>query len=227
MYRHSARQAPSITLALGVITGDAIPDVTGDDTEGDMGDGTRWLTYEDMGTALGITTESAKRLAMRHKWPRQPGNDGRARVAVPEERLQEAPQAGGGDIACEATDDVILVDMDDAPGDVTGDARDDARTLIGYLERRVDELVDELADARNEVRAVRFEAETLRGQAGRADVLVALVEAERARTAEVRTEMTARLDLGQTLLEGVQAERDRLLVEVSRQRQPWYRRLVG
>ncbi len=29
-------------------------------------DGTRWLTYEDMGAALGITTESAKRLAMRH-----------------------------------------------------------------------------------------------------------------------------------------------------------------
>ena len=58
-------------------------------------------------------------------------------------------------------------------------------------------------------------------------MLVALVEAERARTAEVRTEMTARLDLGRTLLEGVQAERDRLLVEVGRQRQPWYRRLVG
>ena len=67
----------------------------------------------------------------------------------------------------------------------------------------------------------------MRAQAGQADVLMALVETERARTAEVRTEMTARIDLGRLLLEGVQAERDRLLVEVGRQRQPWYRRLVG
>ena len=58
-----------------------------------MGGETRWLTYEDMGVALGITSESAKRLAMRHKWPRRPGNDGRAVVAVLEERLGEAAQA--------------------------------------------------------------------------------------------------------------------------------------
>lgn len=56
---------------------------------------------------------------------------------------------------------------------------------------------------------------------------MALVETERAHTAAVRTEMTARIDLGRTLLESVQAERDRLLVEIGRQRQPWYRRLVG
>ena len=181
--------------------------------------GTRWLTYEDMGAALGITTESAKRLAMRHKWPRRPGNDGRASVAVPEERLEEAAQALRGDI----TDD----DTPATAGDVTDDGRNDARALIGYLERRVEELTDDLADTRNELRAARFEADTLRVLAGRADVLVALVETERARTAEVRTEMRARIDLGRVLLEGVQAERDRLLVEVKDRRQSWVGRLVG
>ncbi len=185
--------------------------------------GTRWLTYEDMGAALGITTESAKRLAMRHKWPRRPGNDGRALVAVPEERLEEAAQLVRGDAIGDGTDDDTPVTI----GDVTDDGRSDARALIGYLERRVEELTDDLADTRNELRAARFEADTLRAQAGRADVLVALVEAERTRTAEVRTEMTARIDLGRTLLEGVQAERDRLLVEVKDRRQSWVGRLVG
>ncbi len=185
--------------------------------------GTRWLTYEDMGAALGITTESAKRLAMRHKWPRRPGNDGRALVAVPEERLEEAAQLVRGDAIGDGTDDDAPVTI----GDVTDDGRSDARALIGYLERRVEELTDDLADTRNELRAARFEADTLRAQAGRADVLVALVEAERTRTAEVRTEMTARIDLGRTLLEGVQAERDRLLVEVKDRRQSWVGRLVG
>ncbi len=185
--------------------------------------GTRWLTYEDMGAALGITTESAKRLAMRHKWPRRPGNDGRALVAVPEERLEEAAQLVRGDTIGDGTDDDAPVTI----GDVTDDGRSDARALIGYLERRVEELTDDLADTRNELRAARFEADTLRAQAGRADVLVALVEAERTRTAEVRAEMTARIDLGRTLLEGVQAERDRLLVEVKDRRQSWMERLVG
>ncbi len=188
-----------------------------------MGGATRWLTYEDMGVALGITSESAKRLAMRHKWPRRPGNDGRALVAVPEERLEEVAQAvASGSIADGADDDTPVT-----AGDVTDDGRSDAHALIGYLERRVEELTDDLADTRNELRAARFEADTLRAQAGRADVLVALVETERTRTVEVRTEMTARIDLGRALLEGVQAERDRLLVEVRDRRQSWVGRLVG
>ena len=187
-----------------------------------MGGETRWLTYEDMGLALGITSESAKRLAMRHKWPRRPGNDGRALVAVPKERLDEAAQTVTSGSITDNTDDDIPV----AVADITDDGRSDARALIGYLERRVEELSDDLSDTRNELRAARFEADMLRARAGRADVLVALVETERTRTVEVRTEMTARIDLGRALLEGVQAERDRLLVEVRDRRQSWVGRLV-
>ena len=184
---------------------------------------TRWLTYEDMSLALGITSESAKRLAMRHKWPRRPGNDGRALVAVPEERLEETAQTVTSGSITDNTDDDTPVTV----ANVTDDVRSDARALIGYLERRVEELSDDLSDTRNELRAARFEADTLRAQAGRVDVLVALVETERTRTVEVRTEMTARIDLGRALLEGVQAERDRLLVEVRDRRQSWMGRLVG
>jgi hypothetical protein len=48
---------------------------------------TKWMTYDEMATALGITPESARRLVTRRKWPRKIGSDGKARIAVPAERL--------------------------------------------------------------------------------------------------------------------------------------------
>jgi len=46
-----------------------------------------------MAEALKITPESANRLARRKRWPRVKGNDGRTRVAMPEEALvrQDSP----------------------------------------------------------------------------------------------------------------------------------------
>ncbi len=49
----------------------------------DAGDGTRWMTYAELAAAREITKASATRLAFRKGWPRQTGNDGQARVAVP------------------------------------------------------------------------------------------------------------------------------------------------
>ena len=42
-----------------------------------------WLTYQDLGVRLGVRLEAAKRRAIRAKWARMPGHDGRARVRVP------------------------------------------------------------------------------------------------------------------------------------------------
>ena len=153
----------------------------------DMVEGaTRWLSYDDMAVALGITPDSARRLATRHKWPRRMGNDGRALVAVPEGRLQQAHDTG----ADVSPDNPADVDHDDAPG-----VGRDARALIGYLERRVGELTDELAaarrvgeEARAEAKEARATAEVLRVQAGQVDVLTALVAAERAHLADARIE---------------------------------------
>ena len=44
-----------------------------------------WLTYQDLGVRLGVTPEAAKRRAIQAKRARMPGNDGRARVRVPDE----------------------------------------------------------------------------------------------------------------------------------------------
>ncbi len=163
----------------------------------------RWLTYDDMADALAITPDSARRLATRHKWPRRPGNDGRALVAVPEERL-ERPQEPRAEAA---PDDAA----DDAP-----DTGRDARALIGYLERRVGELTDDLfesrrvaEEARAEARQARTAADALRVQAGQVDVLTALVAAERAHLAEVRV------------------DRDRIVAILAERPTPWIERVAG
>src|ERR1700690_3907768 len=55
----------------------------GNDYRDDVGDDLRWLSYDELGQARGISTASAIRLAFRRKWRRQDGNDGTVRVAVP------------------------------------------------------------------------------------------------------------------------------------------------
>jgi ElaB/YqjD/DUF883 family membrane-anchored ribosome-binding protein len=49
----------------------------------DVGDDFRWLSYEEIGQACGISAASAIRLAFARKWKRRDSNDGTVRVAVP------------------------------------------------------------------------------------------------------------------------------------------------
>jgi hypothetical protein len=48
-----------------------------------IGDGARRMTYAELAAVRGISPASAKRLAQRHRWGRQVGNDGVTRVTVP------------------------------------------------------------------------------------------------------------------------------------------------
>src|SRR5215471_15778227 len=48
-----------------------------------VGDGARRMTYAELAAVRGISRTSAKRLAQRHHWGRQVGNDGVVRVTVP------------------------------------------------------------------------------------------------------------------------------------------------
>ena len=45
----------------------------------------QWLTYQDLAVRLGVTPEAARRRAIRGKWARMPGNDGRTRVRAPDD----------------------------------------------------------------------------------------------------------------------------------------------
>src|SRR3954454_22525541 len=53
-----------------------------------------WLTIDEAAARLGISRESVRRTALRKRWAKRPGNDGRVRLGVPVERLPSAPPVG-------------------------------------------------------------------------------------------------------------------------------------
>ena len=132
-----------------------------------MVEGTRWLTYDDLAAALRITPDSARRLVARRKWPKKPGNDGRALIAVPLDRL---PPDNLSDISPDTGPDV----REDASPDVTPVVPPDTSSPVHALQARVTELEAEL----------RTERERSAG-------LSAVAEAERRHAAEIRSDRDA------------------------------------
>jgi hypothetical protein len=57
-----------------------------------VGDGARRMTYAELAQARGISLASARRLARRHHWPRQVGNDAVVRVTVLLGQLRTVPR---------------------------------------------------------------------------------------------------------------------------------------
>src|SRR3954451_14713225 len=62
-----------------------------------MSDETVRLTYSDLAKARGITLAAARRMTLRHKWPKQVGNDGLTRVSVPASALGRVERVSTGD----------------------------------------------------------------------------------------------------------------------------------
>jgi hypothetical protein len=48
-------------------------------------DETQWLTYRQAADKLGVSPQAVRQKAIRGRWPRTKGNDGQARVQVPEQ----------------------------------------------------------------------------------------------------------------------------------------------
>ena len=55
-----------------------------------MDDGGEWVSYSELAQRRGIDRDSASRLAVRHRWRRRKGNDGRAHILVPADYLNPA-----------------------------------------------------------------------------------------------------------------------------------------
>ena len=105
---------------------------------------TRWLTYEEAGHVLGIGPDSVARRARRLRWPRLPGNDGRARVAVPADVLPASGPAAAPD---QGADDTADNSPDDS-GDRGGRVRPDESRTIKALEGEATALREALARER-------------------------------------------------------------------------------
>src|SRR5215212_6105753 len=127
-----------------------------------MTDGSvKWMSYDELAAAMGINRESARQLAIRKRWGRRKGNDGKARVGVPEDALRPDPRPATGP------------STSPAPSESTSDDTSPIRVLTRHIERLEQELV-----AAKEKAAER---DTLAAQL---DALRTVLEIERLRTDE-------------------------------------------
>jgi hypothetical protein len=147
----------------------------------DAGDGV-WVTYGELAKARNIERRAAVRLAQRHRWRRQAGNDGLTRALVPPDWLKPVDRAR--DVA---GDDVARRTSDDAPDDAGNVAR-----AIAVLQQAVDVLQDQFA-------AERVRGDDARDKADRAETTTAGLRQRlddlTAKLADAQAELATALDL--------------------------------
>jgi hypothetical protein len=181
------------------------------------------LTYAELAEALKIEPASANKLARRRRWPRVPGNDGKARVSVPEEALVRRDSPPPSPL------DVPPVSPQDSPPD----------NLIKALEAHVETLKAQLAAA--ETRIAKQAEDLVAYDAAYAGGLAAeraKVEAERAKAERVIAEFAARDAQRADELKAEQAQTEKAIAAFSalaerldafaaERARPWWRRLAG
>jgi hypothetical protein len=162
-------------------------------------DDTRSLTYAELGKARGISTASAKRLAPRHGWHKEPGNDGLARVRVPATWLETPPATDGARRPGDTSPATV-------PVATLARVQQDAENAIRATEARAEQEAQAAAELR--VQAARLEGELagLQEAMRRADAAAQRAE-------EGRREAEAARDVARgesaTSREQVTAERER------------------
>src|SRR4051812_46497643 len=155
----------------------------------------RWMTYAELAELMGCPSGAARARAVRRRWRRQIGNDGLARVLVPD----------GEDLSPKWTPTVRLNDSETTPqtdpapsAPTTPSPRDHDAELMAKLERLQAELVEmarKLGAAEADVTNAKGLAEELRQDrdAWRAQIEGARGEAERRRNEaeQARSELAA------------------------------------
>jgi len=137
-------------------------------------DGARRMTYAELAEVRGISLSSARRLVLRHRWPRQRGNDGVVRVIVPLTALAKSAETAGFHVtatdpttshatdavsppAVTTTDPMTVIAID-----ILSQAVEMLREDLGIANRRIHELLVALSDASTAARISGNKAAGLR-----------------------------------------------------------------
>jgi hypothetical protein len=133
----------------------------------DMAPDGRWLSYAELAEVRGITRKAAARLALRHRWRRQPGNDGATRVLVPPGNERRQAPRDDGALAPPSDTTAAAVWRERAQvAERRVDAADtDRRSAIALAEQTVTLLTDAVARAdraETAIAAERQRADALR-----------------------------------------------------------------
>jgi flagellar biosynthesis chaperone FliJ len=147
--------------------------MTGDDTTA-----TVRLTYAELAEARGVSLGAARRMVHRHRWPKQVGNNGLSRIAVPVEYATRVDNDVNNDIDRDVDNDVTIdVDSDPAPLQVIG--LDEA--VAAFIRVSKDVIIDSNRDVREDVvmtlqeaiASLRIEVDAERERADRTEALLA------------------------------------------------------
>ena len=133
-----------------------------------------WLTYEQAAERLNVSPEAIRQRVIRHRWPRTAGNDGKARIRLPDDVPTPSGRPNRRPVR-------------------NGQAAD--TLFINALEAHVETLKEQLAAAQD--RAEKLAAEVANRDAKHAADLVAeraKVEAERAKADKAIAEFGALAD---------------------------------
>jgi len=187
-------------------------------------DGVRWLTYDEMAEALGIGRESARVLTQRKRWSRRAGNDGKARIGVPDEEIAARNDAPNG-----ARSDARNATPNAAPDYARNEAAPleliELRVLNARLEAQI-EALKAIAVAEREQTERERQAERERSERERQLLERAIEEAraERNRWAAQAEQVVATVDPLKSTIEvlkaALEAERGRLS-ELRDERDRW------
>jgi hypothetical protein len=166
-----------------------------------------WLTYHELADRLGTSAEGARRRAQRGRWTRQRGNDGLARVMIPNDALDaprtvRAPSARGDE---EATAPALV---DALRGQLAA-----LESHIKSLQADKEALTQDLAATRADLSA---HVETLKAQLARAE---ARAESADSRAADEAAKTTQAIAAFESLAQRLEA--------MAEARRPWWRRLVS
>jgi DNA repair exonuclease SbcCD ATPase subunit len=159
-----------------------------------------WLTYHDLADRLGTSAEGARRRAQRGRWTRQRGNDGLARVMVPNDAL-DAPRAVRAPSA-------------------RGDEEAAAPALVDALRGQLVALESHIKTLQADKEALTQDLTTTRADlSAHVDMLKAQLASAEARAGEEAAKTAQAIAAFEQLAQRLEA--------LAEARRPWWRRLVG
>ena len=176
-------------------------------TDSDAG---RWISYAQLAEIRGISKKAAQRLTLRHRWRRQPANDGGVLVWVPDDAATQGRQTGrqtdrhdggsNGPAAALLEDANRRADEANKRADVAMALADRALAQLADAGERAGRLERDLAAALSAAE----QAEAVRDQAEQATT------AERARADALRDRLNAQRVAAETTEAHAAALRERL-----------------
>jgi hypothetical protein len=136
----------------------------------DAGDG-QWLTHAEIAVARGISTASAIKLALRHRWRKQKDNRGTLRCLVPADFIGPQPSLRADTRAVSRADaaetgadlSAVIATLQTAVT-LLGDQLAHERTRADIAQSELDDLRTKLADAQAELAAAQDQVEAARAR---------------------------------------------------------------